>query len=50
MMAGVDNDECACETEEHDGHTCPFAEDVNDDSETKYYCCPHCERECGMGI
>lgn len=29
-----------------DDHTCPFAEDVNGDSETLCNCCDSCRGEC----
>lgn len=31
-------------------HTCPYAEDVNDDHESLCSCCAACEAECAMGI
>ena len=31
-------------------HTCPYAEDVNNDSSTLCTCCSACEHECCMDI
>lgn len=31
-------------------HTCPFAEDVEDDHETLCQCCEECTHECAMDI
>jgi len=31
-------------------HTCPYREDVNNDSETLCTCCPDCKHECAMDI
>jgi hypothetical protein len=31
-------------------HTCPYAEDINEDYETKCTCCESCEQECAMDI
>lgn len=31
-------------------HTCPFAEDIHDDSETLCNCCDDCAHECAMDI
>ena len=31
-------------------HTCPYAEDVNSDSETLCTCCDMCQHECAMDI
>jgi hypothetical protein len=43
-------DECTCDTEVIEPHTCPFAEDVNGDSESLCTCCEHCEDDCAMDI
>jgi hypothetical protein len=43
-------DECTCNTEEHAEHTCPFAEEIGNDSETLCNCCPECEYQCAMDI
>jgi hypothetical protein len=31
-------------------HTCPYAEEINDDHETMCDCCSDCEHECCMDI
>jgi len=31
-------------------HTCPYAEEINDDHESLCDCCADCEYECGMDI
>lgn len=31
-------------------HTCPFREDVNDDSETLCTCCENCQHGCAQDI
>ena len=31
-------------------HTCPYAEDVNNDSESLCYCCDDCTYECAQDI
>ena len=31
-------------------HECPFAADVNNDSDTKCNCCGECAHECAMDI
>jgi len=31
-------------------HTCPFAEEINDDSETLCTCCDDCTQECAWDI
>lgn len=33
-----------------DEHTCPYAEDINDDGETLCDCCSSCEENCRMDI
>ena len=33
-----------------DEHTCPFREEMNDDTTTLCNCCPSCTHECAMGI
>jgi len=41
---------CTCATEYDDEHTCPFAEEIHNDSETLCTCCAVCTYECGMNI
>lgn len=31
-------------------HTCPYAEDIHNDSDTMCDCCPSCEHNCAMDI
>ncbi len=31
-------------------HTCPYAEDIHNDSKTLCTCCTNCEHECAMDI
>jgi hypothetical protein len=31
-------------------HTCPYAEDINNDSESLCNCCDDCANECAMDI
>ncbi len=41
-------DGCANPAEEP--HTCPYAEEINNDSEKTCTCCAACQRECAMDI
>lgn len=31
-------------------HTCPYVEDINNDSETLCNCCDECEVNCSMDV
>lgn len=43
--------ECTCSETEGDMHSCPYAEDVNDNNDPEYCdCCPSCENECMWDI
>ena len=33
-----------------DEHTCPYAEEINDDHESLCRCCEDCEQDCGDDI
>ncbi len=46
------DDKCdSCEKNlAEDDHTCPYAEDIGDDSETLCNCCEECEGECARDI
>lgn len=33
-----------------EAHPCPFAEEINDDSETLCSCCDDCANDCAMDI
>jgi len=47
----VDFHRCTCdEMSEDDLHSCPYAEDINGDSEAFCACCPYCEYQCAMDI
>jgi len=41
---------CTCDKYTYEEHTCPYAEDINGDSETLCTCCPYCEHQCCMDI
>jgi len=43
---------CTCNRDEEfiDEHTCPFAEDINNDFETLCRCCDYCTYQCTMDI
>ena len=47
-----DNDKCSiCKINEAQSkHTCPYAEDINDDSDSLCNCCSNCKHECCMDI
>jgi hypothetical protein len=43
--------DCHCgENPADDEHTCPFAEEINDDYESLCTCCPDCTRNCADNI
>jgi hypothetical protein len=46
--------ECTCETETHDPHPCPYAEEFKPPNEPvdeeHCTCCPYCESQCAMDI
>lgn len=52
----MENDEnvectsCRCGEPGEDEHTCPFAEDINDDHESLCNCCAECQYQCAMDI
>lgn len=48
-MGLIDSNDCGHDQTD-DPHTCPFAEDVQNDTETLCTCCAVCEYECAMGI
>lgn len=33
-----------------DGHTCPYAEEIDDDHESLCTCCEECTHQCAMSI
>ena len=44
------DEHCTCNKYHYEDHTCPFAEEINNDSESMCNCCPYCEYECAMNI
>jgi hypothetical protein len=44
------SDKCNCGNEQDDEHTCPFAEDVGNDSESLCRCCEECTYQCAMDV
>ena len=46
------SDKCSrCEVNDAQSeHTCPYAEEINDDSDSLCDCCSDCEHECCMDI
>jgi len=45
----IEDTECKC-NESSEEHTCPYAEEINEDSETTCTCCDFCAHECCMEI
>lgn len=41
---------CRCGEPAIDPHPCPYAEDVNNDSEMHCVCCDECRYQCAMDI
>ncbi len=41
---------CKCDEESYEDHPCPFAEEINNDSETLCNCCSSCMRNCADDI
>lgn len=42
---------CRCgKNEAREPHTCPYAEEINDDSTTLCDCCEACSQECAWDI
>lgn len=41
---------CKCGKQGQEPHTCPYAVDIHDDSETTCNCCRNCSHECAMDI
>ena len=44
------NENCRCEKDEIEEHTCPFAEEIHGDYESLCTCCAECEHQCAMDI
>lgn len=51
-MENVDTFECTCLCGKpgEEEHTCPFAEDINNDHESLCNCCAECSYACWAGI
>lgn len=43
-------DKCKCGKERKEDHTCPFAEEINNDNDSLCNCCKDCIRNCAMDI
>lgn len=43
-------DQCTCETEEHEMHACPYAVEFGDCDDEHCNCCPDCTQQCAMDI
>lgn len=41
---------CTCSEEYIKEHTCPYQEDINNDSESTCNCCDYCTYQCAMDI
>lgn len=41
---------CRCGNPGTEEHTCPYAEDINNDSESLCNCCNECAGQCAMDI
>jgi len=41
---------CTCNEEHIEEHTCPYAEEINNDYETLCRCCEYCQDQCRMDI
>ena len=44
------DEHCTCDKYHYNEHTCPFDEEINDDSGTLCNCCPYCKYQCAMDI
>jgi len=42
--------QCCGKNDAEEPHTCPYAEEINNNSETLCNCCPDCMYECSMDI
>ena len=42
----MEEEKCSCENDAQSLHTCPYAEDVNNDSVALCNCCAECIKEC----
>ena len=39
-------DKCTCNEKLCESHTCPFKEEINNDSESTCTCCEYCTKQC----
>ena len=46
----MDLPKCKCGKDGLENHSCPFSEEIHDDSETMCNCCDDCRHECAMDI
>ena len=44
------SDKCSCGNEYIGEHTCPYQEEINEDSETLCNCCKECTQQCVWDI
>lgn len=50
LLIGLECPSTNCANTGRPAHTCPYAEDIHNDSETLCYCCDDCAHDCAMGI
>lgn len=43
-------DKCRCGDDGIEAHTCPYAEEIGNDSETLCNCCDYCSYQCAMDV
>ena len=49
IPTGEEKEGCTC-SNGYDDHTCPFSEEIHNDSDSLCNCCPECEYQCGQDI
>lgn len=49
-MVPCSGSHCQGRNAANEAHTCPYAEEINDDHETLCTCCSECQRECADDI
>ena len=50
MTEKCEGGHCKGKNDAEEPHTCPYAEDINDDHESLCTCCNDCAHECAMDI
>jgi hypothetical protein len=45
----MNEDKCTCEGS-YEEHTCPYAEEINGDSESLCSCCDYCTQQCANDV